>query len=237
MAGHSKWANIKHRKGKVDAARGKIFTRISKEIMTAVKQGGSDPKFNPRLRLVLEKAREANVPKDNIQRVINKAEDSSSADYQHVLYELYGHGKVGLLVLTSTDNKNRLASDMRIAVSKRGGTIAAMGAVSHYFDYVAWLHIDPCGRSEEEMMEMLLDLGAADMQCVEGLYEVTAAPEDLYRLREGVIEKGAIVKEAELIYIPQHTIECSEEDAASNLALIEWLESLDDVDEVFHNMA
>ena len=134
MAGHSKWANIKHRKGKADAIKGKLFTRVTKEIISAVKQGGSDPKNNPKLRLAIQKARAVNLPNDNIERNIKKASSADQADFSEVAYELYGYGGVGIIALVLTDNKNRAASDMRIATNKRGGTIASPGSVAFNFD-------------------------------------------------------------------------------------------------------
>lgn len=236
MAGHSKWANIRHRKGRVDAQRGKIFTRVSKEIMSAVKQGGSDPKANARLRLALEKARAANVPKDNIERLIHKAEDTSTAGFDEVLYELYGHGGVGLLVSIVTDNKNRIASDIRIATNKRGGNVATVGAVLHNFEYRGMIEVPGVSIDNDLFMELVLENGALDVESEEGSSIVTTEPTDLYRMKETLTSKGFAVKEAELVYLPKHTIECSAEDQEANLALIEWLEGIDDVDSVYHNM-
>ena len=141
MAGHSKWANIKHRKGRADAKKGKIFSRIAKEIISAVKLGGADHKANPRLRLALVKAREANVPNDIIERNIKKASSADQADFTEMTYELYGHGGVGIIIDAMTDNKNRLASEMRIATNKRGGVIATPGAVAFNFDRKGVLQI------------------------------------------------------------------------------------------------
>jgi len=137
MAGHSKWANIKHKKGRADAKKGKLFSRIAKEIISAVKVGGPDPKANTRLRLALEKAKASNVPKEIIERNIKKASSSDQADYHEMTYELYGHGGVGILVEIMTDNKNRTASDMRIATNKRGGSIASPGSVA--FSLLKWV--------------------------------------------------------------------------------------------------
>lgn len=134
MAGHSKWANIKHRKGRADAIKGKLFTRVTKEIISAVKQGGPDVKNNPKLRAALQKARDVNLPNDNIERNIKKASSQDQADFTQMTYELYGYGGVGILVDIMTDNKNRAAAEMRIATNKRGGTIANPGAVSFNFD-------------------------------------------------------------------------------------------------------
>ena len=161
MAGHSKWANIKHRKGRADAIKGKIFSRIAKEIISAVKVGGGpDPKSNPRLRLALQKARESNVPNEIIDRNIKKASNADQADYQEMTYELYGHGGVGLIIDAMTDNKNRLASEMRIATNKRGGTIASPGAVAFNFDRKGIIQVSKKQATEEELFVAATEAGA-----------------------------------------------------------------------------
>jgi YebC/PmpR family DNA-binding regulatory protein len=151
MAGHSKWANIKHRKDRADKQKGKIFSRISKEIITAVKLGGSDPKNNPRLRIVLQKAKENNVPNDNVDRNIKKGLSQDQANYEDVSYELYGHGGIGIIVEGMTDNRNRFASEMRIATNKRGGHFANPGAVAFNFDRKGILLIKKDDLSEEKL--------------------------------------------------------------------------------------
>src|ERR1051326_5724560 len=151
MAGHSKWANIKHRKGKADAIKGKIFSRLTKEIISAVKQGGPDPKSNTKLRMVIQKARAANLPSDNIERNIKKAASADQADYQEMSYELYGYGGVGVIVEIMTDNKNRISSDMRIATNKKGGTIASPGAVAFNFDRKGVIRVLKSNAIEDEL--------------------------------------------------------------------------------------
>lgn len=236
MAGHSKWANIKHRKGRADAKKGKIFSRIAKEVISAVKVGGPDPKSNPRLRLVIQKAREANVPNENVERNIKKGMSADQADYSEITYELYGHGGVGIIANVMTDNKNRIASEMNIATNKRGGNVATPGAVAFNFDRKGILQVSKEQGSEEDLFLAVTEAGAEDFEAVEDSFVITTDPADLYAVKDKLAEQGIICTSAELEMIPKVTVECDEETAKANLALIEWLEDLDDVDAVFHNM-
>lgn len=236
MAGHSKWANIKHRKGKADKVRGKIFSRISKEIITAVKLGGPDPKSNPRLRIVLQKAKENNVPNDNVERNIKKGMSQDQANYEELTYELYGHGGVGIIVDGMTDNRNRFSSDMRIATNKRGGHVAMPGAVAFNFDRKGILLIKKDNFTEENVFETALDCGASDFEAQGDLFIVTTEPNDLMAVKDALQHKGFHIDQANLEMIPKNDIECSPEDKQANLALIDWIEDLDDVDQVYHNM-
>jgi len=236
MAGHSKWANIKHKKGRADAKKGKIFSRIAKEIISAVKQGGPDPKSNAKLRLVLQKARAANVPAENIERNIKKASSSDQSDFSELTYELYGHGGVGIIVDAMTDNKNRTASDMRIATNKKGGTIASPGSVAYNFDRKGVIQIGKDQGDEETLFMQATEAGAEDFDTADGLYMVITSVEQLFEVKEKLEEQGITCSEASLEMIPKTTVECSEEDQKANLELIEFLEDLDDVDVVFHNM-
>jgi len=236
MAGHSKWANIKHRKGKADAAKGKVFTRVTKEIISAVKQGGPDPKSNPKLRLALQKAKAANLPNDNIERNIKKATSKEQQDYFEITYELYGHGGVGMIVEIMTDNKNRIASDMRIATNKRGWTIASPGSVAFNFDKKGIIHVLRKGIDEDDLFLKVSEGGAEDFDKTEETYVVITAPEDLYKIKELLDEQGIKTEEVKFEMIPKVYVECNEETLQANEALIEWLEGLDDVDSVYHNM-
>jgi YebC/PmpR family DNA-binding regulatory protein len=236
MAGHSKWANIKHRKGKADAKKGKAFSRLAKEIISAVKIGGADPKGNPRLRLVLQKARVANLPNDIIDRNIKKASSADQADYMELTYELYGYGGVGIIIDIMTDNKHRIASDMRIATNKRGGTIANPGSVAFNFDRKGVIQILKKHAVEDELFKAALEAGAEDFESEGDYYIITTDPVDLYTVKEAINHLGFECDEATLEMIPKSYVECDVETAKSNLALIEWLENVDDVDEVFHNM-
>ncbi|MCB1068272.1 MAG: YebC/PmpR family DNA-binding transcriptional regulator [Simkania sp.] len=236
MAGHSKWANIKHKKGRADAKKGKVFSRIAKEIISAVKQGGPDPKSNTKLRIALQKARIANVPAENIERNIKKASSNDQSDFSELTYELYGHGGVGIIVDAMTDNKNRTASDMRIATNKKGGTIASPGSVSYNFDRKGVIQIGKDQGDEETLFLQVTEAGAEDFDMDDELYMVITSVEQLYEVKEKLEEQGITCSEASLEMIPKTTVECSEEDQKANLELIEFLEDLDDVDVVFHNM-
>ncbi len=236
MAGHSKWANIKHKKDRADKQKGKIFSRLAKEIITAVKVGGPDQKSNPRLRLVIQKAKAVNMPNDNIDRNIKKASSADQTDYESMTYEIYGHGGVGIIVEAMTDNKNRTASDMRIATNKRGGTIAQPGAVAFNFDRKGVIQVEKSGVDEESLFNLALEAGAEDFEAADEAFMITTEPTELYAVKERLDEKGISTAEAEIEMIPKTLIECDKETQDANMALIEWLEELDDVDAVYHNM-
>lgn len=236
MAGHSKWANIKHRKGKADAKKGKIFTRAAKEIISAVKLGGPDPKSNSRLRLALQKARAANVPTDNIERSIKRAMSDDQAAYSEMTYELYGHGGVGIVVDVMTDNKNRAASEMQIATNKRGGRLASPGAVTFNFDRKGIIQLPKKSGAEDALFLAATEAGAEDFEAADDAYMITTDPSQLYAVKDALAAAGFVSEEADLEMIPRNYVECSQEDAQANLALIDWLEQLEDVDAVYHNM-
>lgn len=236
MAGHSKWANIKHRKGRADAIKGKIFTRITKEIISAVKQGGPDPKSNSRLRLAMEKARIANMPQDNIARNIKKASSADQSDYLEMTYELYGYGGVGIIVQVMTDNKNRMSSDLHIATNKKGGTIASPGSVTFNFDHKGVIQVAKKNIKEDELFLLAGDAGAEDFDVSDDFYIIITSPEKLVEVKEKLEKEGIKCEQANLEMIPKVTIECDPETTKENLELIEWIENIDDVDVVYHNM-
>jgi YebC/PmpR family DNA-binding regulatory protein len=236
MAGHSKWANIKHRKGRADAKKGKIFSRVAKEIISAVKLGGPDQKSNPRLRLALQKAKAVNMPNENVDRNIKKASSADQADYHEMMYELYGHGGVGIIVDVMTDNKNRIASEMRIATNKRGGNIASPGAVAFNFDRKGVIQLSKNHAVEDELFLAASEAGAEDFEVTDDLYIITTDPTQLYTVRDAVNQLGISCDQAELEMIPKSYVECDAEAVKDNLALIDWLEELEDVDAVYHNM-
>ncbi|MDR3624340.1 MAG: YebC/PmpR family DNA-binding transcriptional regulator [Chlamydiales bacterium] len=236
MAGHSKWANIKHRKGRADKAKGKAFSRVTKEIISAVRAGGADPKNNPRLRLALQKARDANLPNDNIERNIKKATSSDQSDYISVTYEFYGHGGVGIIVEALTDNKNRTASDMRIATNKQGGSIATPGSVAFNFDQKGIIQVEKEGVDEDALFMAVTEAGAQDFESTEEGFVLVTEPINLFAVKEVIEALGYKCKEAELEMIPKTYVEVDEETAKANFGLIDWLEDLDDVDAVYHNM-
>lgn len=236
MAGHSKWANIKHRKGRADAIKGKLFSRVTKEIISAVKQGGPDPKSNPKLRVALQKAKDVNLPNENVERNIKKATSQDQADFTQMTYELYGHGGVGILVDIMTDNKNRAASDMRIATNKRGGTIANPGAVAFNFDKKGVIQVLKKNAKEEDLFLAVSEAGAEDFEESDDLFIITTPPDMLYQVKDKINSMGVTCEEASFEMIPKVYVECTPEQAQANLALIDWLEALDDVDAVHHNM-
>lgn len=236
MAGHSKWANTKHRKERADKKKGKIFSRIMKEIISAVKQGGPDPKSNSKLRLAIQKAKDANLPSDNIERNIKKASSSDQNDYMEMTYELYGYGGVGLIVDIMTDNKNRISSDIRIATNKCGGTIATPGAVAYNFERKGQIKIAKNAIDEDALFLLITDAGADDFSIQDDFYVITTSVEAFTKVKEAIEQQSLKCEEAELAMVPKVWVEVSDADADLNITLIEWLENLDDVDAVYHNM-
>ena len=240
MAGHSKWANIRFKKERADVKKGKIYSRSAKEIISAVKVGGgADPKGNPRLRAAIDKARANNVPNDIIERNIKKAASSDQADYSEMTYELYGHGSVGIVVDILTDNKNRIASEIRIATNKKGGTVATPGAVAYNFDRKGVIQVARAGNvSEEALFSAALDAGAEDFENEdEELFIITSDPAALAQVKNALEAANFAVVEASLAMIPKTMVTCDDDTSSANHALIEWLESIDDVDAVYHNMS
>jgi YebC/PmpR family DNA-binding regulatory protein len=236
MAGHSKWANIKHRKGRADAIKGKLFSRVTKEIISAVKQGGPDPKSNTKLRFALQKARDVNMPNENIERNIKKATSADQADFTTLTYELYGHGGVGIIVEIMTDNRNRVASEMRIATNKKGGTIASPGAVAFNFDRKGVIQVLKKAAVEEELFLAATEAGAEDFDVTDDLFIITTMPEELFQVKEKLDQLGIKCEEAEWQMIPKVYVECPKEIEQANLELVDYLEAFDDVDAVYHNM-
>ncbi len=235
MAGHSKWANIKHKKERADAKKGKAFSKVTKEIITAVKQGGPDPKTNNKLKIAIQKAKAVNLPNENIERNIKKAE-SSDAQYESITYELYGYGGVGIICQAMTDNKNRTFSDIRLATNKRGGTIAAPGSVAYQFDHKGILQIPKDKVDADALFMAVLEKGGEDLQDEDEGYFVITAPDQLYQVKEELEKCGFNASEASIEMIPKLLVSCDSEASKNNEALIEWLEAIDDIDEVYHNM-
>jgi YebC/PmpR family DNA-binding regulatory protein len=236
MAGHSKWANTKHRKDRADRKKGKIFSRIMKEVISAVKQGGPDPKSNHKLRTAIQKAKDNNLPSENLERNIKKASSSDTEDYSSMTYELYGYGGVGLIVDIMTDNKNRISSDIRIATNKCGGTIATPGAVAYNFDRKGLIRVAKSAMGEDDLFLLVTENGAEDFAVEEEVYVITTSVESFVAVKEAIEKRGIKCEEAELAMVPKSLVEVSDTDADANIALIEWLENLDDVDAVYHNM-
>lgn len=237
MSGHSKWANIKRRKGRADIIKGKIFSKVAKEIISAVKQGGPDIRANNKLRLAIQKAKEANIPNDTVERNIKKASSSDQKDFSEFTYELYGHGGVGLILDIMTDNKNRISSDIRGIINKKGGVIASPGAVAFNFEKKGVIRIPKDKHSEDDLFLMVSEAGADDFSQDDGFYLVITSPENLYEVKQALDSKGVKSDSEALEMVPKNLVECSEEDAKANFELIDSLEELEDVDAVYHNMA
>ena len=236
MAGHSKWANIKHRKERADKKKGKIFTRVMKEIISAVRQGGADPKTNTKLKTAIQKAKDANIPNDNVDRNIKKAASSDQQDFTSMSYELYGYGGVGIIADILTDNKNRISSNIRITTNKCGGTVATPGAVAYNFERKGWIRVEKNSAKEDDLFLLVSEAGADDFSVEDDAYIITTPIDAFINVKEAVQKSGAKIEEAELAMVPKNYVEVSETDADANITLIEWLENLDDVDAVYHNM-
>ncbi|MFG5776040.1 YebC/PmpR family DNA-binding transcriptional regulator [Comamonas sp. J-3] len=238
MAGHSKWANIQHRKGRQDEKRGKIWTRIIREIMVAARQGGGDLNANPRLRLAVDKAKAANMPADNIKRNIDKATGNlEGVTYEEIRYEGYGIGGAAIIVDTMTDNRVRTVAEVRHAFSKHGGNMGTEGSVAFQFKNLGQLIFAP-GADEEKIMELALEAGAEDVITdEEGAVEVLTAPADFEAVRNALEAAGLKPEVAEVTMRPENTIDLDEESAAKMQKLLDVLEDLDDVQEVYHNAA
>ena len=239
MSGHSKFANIKHKKEKNDAAKGKIFTVIGREIAVAVKEGGSDPNNNSKLRDVIAKAKANNVPHDTIERGIKKAAgDLSAVNYEQNVYEGYGPSGVAIIVETLTDNKNRTAANVRAAFTKGGGNIGAQGCVSYMFDKRGLIVVDKeeCDIDADELMMLALDAGAEDFSEEEDSYEIFTSPEDFSEVREKLEKKNIPMADAEITMIPQNYVDLSsEEDIKKMNRILDLLDADDDVQNVYHS--
>lgn len=239
MSGHSKFANIKHKKEKNDAAKGKIFTVIGREIAVAVKEGGPDPNNNSRLRDVIAKAKANNVPNDTIERGIKKAAgDVNSVNYEQNTYEGYGPNGVAIIVETLTDNRNRTAANVRAAFTKGGGNIGTPGCVSFMFDKRGQILIDKeeCDMDADELMMAALDLGAEDFNDEEDSYEILTDPENFSAVREGLEKLGVPMADAEVTMIPQNWVTLSdEEDIKKMNRILDLLDAEDDVQNVYHS--
>ena len=237
MAGHSKWAKVKHFKGAIDAKRGKIFSKLSKEITIAAKLGGGDPAMNPRLRMVLLKSRQANMPNDNIDRAIKKGTGGGEAiSFEDLTYEIYGPNGVALLVELSTDNRNRTASEIRSLVTKAGGSIATPGSVSRLFQRKGQIIVAREAVGEDELMELALEAGAEDFKADEHGYEILTEPGNFEAVHKQVEARGIKPEAAAVTELPTVTVPLQDEQAASAVSrLIEVLEENDDVKEVYSN--
>ena len=238
MSGHSKFANIAHKKAANDAAKGKIFTRLGKEIMVAVKEGGPDVNNNSKLRQVVAKAKASNMPNDTIDRAIKKAASSDMTDYESVTYEGYGPNGTAIIVEALTDNRNRAASNIRNAFTKGGGNVGTPGCVSFMFDKKGQMIVakEECDKDADELMMMALDAGAEDFSEEDDCYEITTAPDDFDAVNEALTNDGITFASAEVTMIPQTYVELTSEDNQKKMRrILALLDEEDDVQNVYHN--
>ncbi len=236
MSGHSKWHSIRHKKAVVDAKRGNIFTKLIKEITVAARLGGGDMDGNPRLRLAVQRAKDANMPHDNINRAVKKGTgELPGVTYEEACYEGYGPGGVAVLVEAMTDNKNRTVSDLRSVFSKQGGNMGESGCVAWMFHKKGLVLVSRDQIDEDELLGIALEAGAEDMTADEANYEITTAPEDFEAVKQAVADKGLKPSLAEVTMIPQTTIKLEGKDAKQVLQLMEKLEEHEDVQNVYAN--
>ena len=237
MAGHSKWAKVKHFKGAIDAKRGKIFAKLGKEIAIAAKLGGGDPGMNPRLRMVLLKGRAANMPNDNIERAIKRGTgDGEPINYEDLTYEIYGPGGVAILVELSTDNRNRTAAEIRSILTKNGGSMATAGAVTRLFQRKGQIIVSRDAANEDQLMEVALEAGAEDFKAEDEGFEILAEPASFEAVHKALEAKGIKADSAEVTYLPVATAPVGDPETVKAASrLIELLEDHDDVKEVYTN--
>ena len=237
MAGHSKWNNIKNKKGKEDAKRGKVFTKLGRYIMVAAREGGGDPEYNPSLKAAIDKAKAENMPNENIDRAVKKGSGEGAMDnYEEITYEGYGPGGVAVFANCLTDNRNRTAPDIRHAFDKNGGNLGQAGSVTFMFDKKGIIAIERDDSIDEDELTMqAIELGAEDFEASEDGYEIVTSAEDFNAVRDGLASEGYNFAMAEVTYVPQTTVALSEEDAKNMEKLVDMLEDNDDVQDVFHN--
>ena len=239
MSGHSKWSTIKHKKAKNDAQRGKIFTRLAKEIIVAARQGGGDPELNFRLKAAVQKAKEANLPNDNIMRAIQRGTGELGGEsYEEIVYEGYGPGGAAVMIQAMTDNRNRTAGEMRYLFSKHGGNLGETGCVAWMFGEKGSLIVECAGNDqwhEDDLMLLALEAGAEDFEATGEVFEITSAPGDLQAVKEALEAAGVKIALAEVTMIPQTTVELEGKEAEQIMRLMELLEEHDDVQNVYTN--
>jgi len=237
MSGHSKWSTIKRKKSAEDAKRGKIFTRVARELTLAAREGGGDPDTNPSLRLAIDKARAANMPKDNIERAIKRGTgELEGGQLEEVCYEGYAPHGVALLVKCLTDNRNRTLSEVRRVFNRSGGSLAEAGAVAWMFDTKGYLTVARDDLDPDDIFMMAIDAGAEDIEVSDEFVEVYTLPGDLHMVREGLIGSGLTVEDAELSQVPRTLMTLDEKETLQIMNMIETLEELDDVQEVYSNL-
>jgi YebC/PmpR family DNA-binding regulatory protein len=236
MSGHSKWATIKRKKAAVDAKRGKIFTKLIKELTIAARDGGGDPAGNPRLRLAVDNAKAANMPADNIDRAIKKATgELEGVTYHELLFEAYAPAGAAVLIEVVTDNKNRSVAEIKHLFSKYGGTLGESGSVAWMFDRKGIITIHAEGKTEDDMMEIVLEAGADDLQSEEDFFIVQTAVEDFETVRRALVARGLKIDNASLQWVAKNHVAVGGEDAAKLLKVLDMIDDLDDVQNVFNN--
>ncbi|MCP4646763.1 MAG: YebC/PmpR family DNA-binding transcriptional regulator [bacterium] len=236
MSGHNKWSTIKHKKGKADAARGKIFSRLVKEISVAARAGGGDPDMNPRLRVAVDTARGQNMPNDNIDRAIKRGTgELEGVTYEEMLYEAYGPGGVAIIIEVLTDNKNRAAAEIRHALTKGGGSLGSKNSVAYLFSKQGQICVDGSAHTEDEVLEAGLEAGLEDVIVVEDTVIASASPEDVYAVKDALETAGVAVVSAEVTKVPANTVVLSGKEAERTMRLLNALEDLDDVQALFSN--
>ena len=235
MAGHSHWAGIKHKKGKADKQRSKIFSKLSKEITVAAKLGDKDPTINSRLRSAIQAARSANMPKDNIERAINKSSINNESNFENLRYEGFGPEKVAVIVETLTDNKNRTASNIRTIFQKAGGSLGTQGSASHNFNQLGVIKIDKNEISDEEIFELAIDSGADECISKDDLHEVQCAVNEIYNVKKNLEKKINNFISTEIEWIPLNSVQVSKDHQVSLTEFFEILEDDDDVQNIFSN--
>jgi YebC/PmpR family DNA-binding regulatory protein len=236
MSGHSKWAGIKHKKALLDAKKGAAYTKIIREITAAAKNGGGNPDINSSLRAAIAKAREANMPHDNVTNAIKKGTgELPGVIYDTAILECYGPGGVAIMIESLTDNKNRTTAELRNLIGKRGGSLAGAGSVSWMFTKKGFIMVDKSASDEDKLMSIVLDAGAEDMKAGEKSFEITCAPQELEKIKNALKEKNVAVQSAEVTMLPSSTVQVTGGDAKQVLGLVESLEEHEDVQAVYAN--
>ena len=236
MAGHSHWAGIKHKKGKADKQRSKIFSKLSKEITVAAKLGDKDPTMNPRLRSAIQAARSANMPKENIERAIDKSSANTGSNFENLRYEGFGPDKVAVIVETLTDNKNRTASNIRTIFQKAGGSLGTQGSASHNFSQIGVIKINKDEISEEDILDLAIEAGANECNTNDGIHEIQCSLNEIYNVKKNLENRVANFISTEIEWVPLNSVEVSDEQQGKIIEFFETLEDDDDVQNIFSNL-
>lgn len=237
MSGHSKWSTIKRQKGAADAKRGQLFTKLAREIAVAAREGLPDPDLNVRLRIAVDRARSANMPKDNIERAIERAAGAANSDnFDEVFYEGYGPGGTALMIQTMTDNRNRTVGEVRALLTRAGGTLGESGSVGWMFDHVGLIEMEPNGADPDELALVAIDVGASDIQIEDGSVAVFTETQDLHKVGQALQQAGFELGSSQLTMRPKTLVTPDPDVAVKAIRLVERLEDLDDVQEVFTNL-